>query len=133
MSIAPQSATSAVQERVAVEEMEPATSFQATTDVVPFACRLPADISLIPFDPDEPLAASKQSVPINVSPDMTDQGIVGTITLLGNSSAMIWYGWGRIVTSHAKGNSDTTTSELQRIDLGKASVGLGKSEPSVSV
>lgn len=110
MMSAPQSAVSARhQGLVVVEELE-----RPNTEILSFACAIPDDMSFVPKDPDDLLVAA-QPIPVNRSSD-PNQGIVGTITLLGSKSAMIWFGWGEIrheaASSHQRelGNSMTAGS-----------------------
>lgn len=54
--------------------------------------------------------------PTNMNPALTavamqdQKGIVGTITLMGKKSAMIWFGWGIVIQKQAAGNAETATT-----------------------
>jgi hypothetical protein len=81
--------TTVKHQRVPVEELA-----HANTEILTFGCEIPSDMSFVPRDPDDPLAAASP-IPVNRSSD-ENQGIVGTITMLGSKSVMVWFGWGRI-------------------------------------
>ena len=101
----------AQQLRVPVEE-----SARPNAEILSFGCEIPTDMSFVPKDPDDTFAAAPP-IPVNHITD-TNQGVVGTITILGGNSVLIWFGWGRI-------RQEATTSLAQHEDQPVLSVGSG--------
>ena len=55
-----------------------------------------------------------QEEELATAPDLeNDRGIVGTITIMGNS-VMVWFGWGQLVSS-----SNTPTTSNSSVGTGK--------------
>lgn len=75
-------------ESVTVEEME------AKMETLSFAVNIPSDMSFVPKDPD---AAPSLAVPPHGG-FTENRGIVGTVTLFGSKSIMVWFGWGHLAT-----------------------------------
>lgn len=78
--------------------------------ILSFACKIPSTMSTVPRDPDDLRVAKPVAI---LSRDVLNVGIVGTITLLGNSSAMIWFGWGRIDEVALEDNKDESSSAIK--------------------
>ena len=71
-------------------------------EIVPFAVRLNESVlqGLDDFDNDnDATTATAPPVSKNSLLRMSDHGIVGTVTFLGKSSAMVWMSWGKLSTS----------------------------------
>lgn len=95
------------QQRVPVEEVQVVAgtpnATTTTTEILSFACAVPDDVifGVLPKDPDDPRAAAPPPVAANHFTNETSDkqpqgvGIVGTVTMLGGKSAMVWFGWGR--------------------------------------
>jgi hypothetical protein len=99
-----------------------------STIILCFGCDVPNDLQESAStlnddndDFDDPLKIHKlskhQSVPISTL-DLENVGIVGTITLLGRSTAMVWVGWGRLQDKHHQGTSAVTS----KLNLGAGTV-----------
>ena len=87
----------------------------SATKILCFGCNVPSDVqgsaSTLNDDNDDfddPLKvhtlSKDQSLPV-LSLDVENDGIVGTITLLGRSTAMVWVGWGRLQDKHRQETS----------------------------
>jgi len=72
------------------------------TEMLPFAIALPPDLSFVPTDPDcSTIVRNKKPLPAATASftgggQHQSKGIVGTITMLGDKSVMIWFGWGDV-------------------------------------
>ena len=93
------------------------TMFKSNIRLYSFAVPIPTDMNIIrPHDPDSTstiasiLEKQKQQrkVPIDIFTDKT-KCIVGTITLLGTKSIMVWFGWGQVQTNA------TTNSNIDKL------------------
>jgi hypothetical protein len=88
---------------ISVEEI---AQQHAHTKFISFACPIPYDESIVvpPANNDDFLLDNPQLVTrLPIPPAMVNSygemaiGIVGTITMLGRTTAMIWWSWGRII------------------------------------
>lgn len=101
----PQSPSGAVE----VQEVAP-----SRTKVLTFACKIPTDMSFVPNDPDS-LRKPMPPVANAGMPQQQEQGIVGTITFMGDKSIMVWFGWGKLQSpaSPQAGNEAEVAADQQ--------------------
>jgi hypothetical protein len=100
------------------------------TKILSFGCHVPNDLQHGPtlsdenLDFDDPLEIKKVNNQLAMPHPLPDigsienVGIVGTVTLFGRSTAMVWVGWGRLQKKHSQGASEVIT---------KRSLGAGAS------
>ena len=99
-----------------------------STKILCFACKVPSHVQESAStlndendDFEDPLKSHNMSMHQSLSIpslDLENVGIVGTITLLGHSTAMIWVGWGRFQDKDHQG----TLSVAARRNLGAGTV-----------
>ena len=95
------------------EEQPPAASSSRScgaVEVIPFALRLPLSV----FQSVDEAPSSLVMMNPQLSAVLQDTGIVGTITLL-RKTILIWFGWGKLVSSSSSGESSSTTSSNGRL------------------
>ena len=97
----------------------------SSTKILSFGCNVPRDVQqhypelfLENDDNNDPLKIQKlsnqQAVMLRPLPDVgmiENVGIVGTVTIFGRSTAMVWVGWGRLQKNHSKPASEAITGQ----------------------